>query len=163
MMVDTEYRPFKQAKSPFNAIGMDITFSYVFLQGMVNYFVPRRVEQLSRGVRHRHRRPGQRRHQVGQQSPARRYVLLQPQSQDDIGRRLRPEAEQPAESVRWVSRWRPGAGQGVLLRRDRAELSACSLRRDIPAAGDRRRGARLHQGARRRETRHEQSDGIVRP
>ena len=43
--------------------------------------VPRRVEQLPGGIRHRHRRPGQRHHQVGQQRLPWRAVRVLPRRQ----------------------------------------------------------------------------------
>ena len=63
--------------------------------------VPRRVEQLPGRVRHRHRRPGQRRHQVGRQQLPRLGVRVLPQRQARRAELLRSRrAARPAEVAR---------------------------------------------------------------
>ena len=100
--------------------------------------VPRRVEQLSGRVRHRHRRPGERRHQVGRQPVPRIGVRVLPQRQARRAELLRrhaqrrrqrhrgaAEVEAQAAPVRRLVRRPACEGPGVLLRQLRRLPARC--------------------------------------
>ena len=145
--------------------------------------VPRRVEQLSGGVRHRHRRPGERRHQVGLEPVPRLAVRVLPQRQarraellrrDPQHRRQRhpgaAQVEAQSAPVRRLVRRPAGEGSRVLLRqlrglspRRRRELRRSGAERGgvgARGAGDCGAASRLHRARRGAAARRVDQPGL---